>query len=306
MNVSLLTIQLLNGFQLGMLLFLMAAGLTLVFGIMNFVNLAHGSLYMAGGYLAAVVFGKTASFGWAVAAATFGLLLLGAALDRAAFVHLQARRPLDQVLATFGVILFSNSAVRYFWGGSPLYMDAPDWLSGAVDLMGYSYPVYRIAIIVVGASVALGLHVLIDRTRIGMLIRAGASNRQMVQALGINIGWLNTFIFALGAALAGLAGAVSGPVISIQPGMGEPVLILTLIVIVIGGIGSIRGALFGALIVGVVDTLGRGLMPVLLAQFGGSGLASSAAPAIASVGVYVLMAAVLAFRPQGFFPVRKT
>lgn len=304
MSVQLLLLQVLNGVQFGVLLFLMAAGLTLVFGIMNFVNLAHGSLYMLGAYFAALTFGRTDSFVLAVLAGAAGLLAVGVILDRAAFFVLHRRDHLDQVLATFGFVLLANEAVRLFWGSAPLYMDVPEWLSEPVHILGFSYPAYRFAIIIAGIAVALGLHFLIDRTRVGMLIRAGASNRTMVAALGVNIGWLTTFIFALGAALAGLAGAMAGPILSVQPGMGEPVLILTLVVIVIGGIGSIRGALFGALVVGVVDTLGRSLLPVLLHHVLEPANAAAAGAAIASVGVYLFMALVLALKPEGLFPVR--
>ena len=304
MTPTLFLIQLLNGLQLGMMLFLMAAGLTLVFGIMNFINLAHGSLYMMGAYFAALAYGVTDSFFLSLLAAVLGMFVLAVLLDRIALAHLYRRDHLDQVLATFGLILFANAAVRLLWGSAPLYMEVPNWLAQSVPVMGINYPTYRIAIIVVGLLVALGLHVLIDRTRVGMLIRAGASNRTMVAALGINIGWLTTFIFALGAALAGLAGAMAGPILSIQPGMGEPILILTLIVIVIGGIGSVRGALLGALVVGVVDTLGRAVLPALLFQLFDPTVAAAVGPAIASVGVYVLMAAVLALKPEGLFPVQ--
>ena len=304
MTPTLFVVQLLNGLQLGMMLFLMAAGLTLVFGIMNFINLAHGCLYMMGAYFAALAYGKTDSFFLSVVAAIVGMFVLAVLLDRLALSRLYRRDHLDQVLATFGLILFANAAVRLFWGSAPLYMEVPNWLAQSVQVLGLNYPAYRVAIIVTGLLVAFGLHVLIDRTRVGMLIRAGASNRDMVAALGVNIGWLTTFVFALGAALAGLAGAMAGPILSIQPGMGEPVLILTLIVIVIGGIGSIRGALFGALIVGVVDTLGRAVLPTLLFKLFDPTVAGAAGPALASVAVYVLMATVLALKPEGLFPVQ--
>ena len=304
MSWQFLLTQVLNGVQFGLLLFLMAAGLTLVFGIMSFVNLAHGSLYMVGAYLAALAYAKSGSFWLALLAAVLGLFVLALALDRLAFSALHRRDHLDHVLATFGVVLFANEAMRMIFGSAPLFMDTPSALSEPVVIAGFNYPSYRGAIIVAGLLVAFGLHVLIDRTRVGMLIRAGASNRNMVSALGVNIGWLTSFIFALGASLAGLAGAMVGPVLSIQPGMGEPVLILTLVVIVIGGIGSIRGALYGALIVGIVDTLGRGVLPGVLHMVLAPELASAAGPAIASVGVYVLMAAVLALKPEGLFPVR--
>ncbi len=305
MTVSLFLMQLLNGVQFGVLLFLMAAGLTLVFGIMSFINLAHGSLYMLGAYFAAVVFAHTGSFVLGLIVAGVGLFLVGAIADRCGLSELHKRSHLDQVLATFGIVMFCNELVRMIWGPSPLFMDVPGALSDAIPLLGMNYPAYRMAIIIAGIVVALLLYLLIERTRLGMLIRAGASNRVMVSALGVNIGWLNTFVFALGAGLAGIAGAMVGPILSIQPGMGEPVLILTLVVIVIGGIGSVRGAFLGALVVGVVDTLGRTVLPFWLRQIFDPTVAATMGPAFASILVYVLMAVILAFKPDGLFPVRK-
>ena len=304
MSLDLIILQCLNGIQFGILLFLMAAGLTLVFGIMNFINLAHGSLYMFGAYFAAVVYGHTDSFWLAIGAGFVGPFVLGAVVDALGLSILHRRDHLDQVLATFGIVLFSNELVRVLWGNAPLFMDAPPLLADSIKLLGLNYPAYRFAIIGVGLAVGLRLYLLIERTRIGMLIRAGASNRSMVSALGVNIGWLNRFVFALGAGLAGLSGAMVGPILSIQPGMGEPILILTLVVIVIGGIGSIRGAFLGALVVGVVDTLGRALMPTLLNQLFEPSIANAAGPALASIAVYLLMIVVLAFKPNGLFPVR--
>lgn len=304
MTLSLVLGQALNGLQFGLLLFLMAAGLTLVFGIMSFVNLAHGSLYMFGAYFAATIATYSGSFVFAVMLSALLMFVLGLLLDAGGLQALHRRSHLDQVLATFGVVLFANELVRVVWGNSPLYMDAPEALAGAIDLFGMSYPSYRFAIIVVGALVALGLYLLIERTRIGMLIRAGATNRRMVSALGVNIGWLNRFVFALGAALAGLAGAMVGPILSVEPGMGEPVLILTLVVIVIGGIGSIRGAFFGALVVGVVDTMGRIFIPIWLRESLDASVATAVGPALASMLVYLLMAVILAFKPDGLFPVK--
>jgi branched-chain amino acid transport system permease protein len=296
--------QTLNGLQFGLLLFLMAAGLTLVFGIMSFVNLAHGALYMFGAYFAATIATHSGSFVLAVIAATVLIFVLGLALDAGGLSILHRRSHLDQVLATFGLVIFANELVRVIWGNAPIYMDAPEFLSGAIDLFGLSYPAYRFAIIVAGLAVAVGLYALIERTRLGMLIRAGATNRQMVAALGVNIGWLNRAVFALGAALAGLAGALVGPIMSIEPGMGEPVLILTLVVIVIGGIGSIRGAFFGALVVGLVDTLGRIFIPVWLRESFDPSIATAVGPALASMLVYLMMAVILAFKPEGLFPVK--
>jgi len=296
--------QVLNGLQLGVLLFLLAAGLTLVFGIMNFVNLAHGSLYMMGAYFGAAAFAATGSFIAAGAIAIVGTLALGFAIERVALMRLYARDHLDQVLATFGLILVFNEVVRYVWGPSSIYMNAPEALSGQVTLFGLSYPSYRFAIIAAGLTVAAGLYLLINKTRLGMLIRAGASNAEMVSALGVDIKFLNTMVFAMGAGLAGLAGLMAGPILSVQPGMGEPVLILTLVVIVTGGIGSIRGAFYGALIVGLVDTVGRAFLPILLQMTIERSIAQAAGPAIASMLIYLLMAVVLALRPQGLFPVR--
>jgi len=304
MTLGLFLTQALNGVQLGILLFLLAAGLTLVFGIMNFVNLAHGSLYMMGAYFAATVFERTGSFLLAGVAAVLGALIVGVVVERLALMRLYRRDHLDQVLATFGLILFFNELVRIVWGPASVYMNAPAALSGTVSLFGLPYPSYRFAIIGVGLLVGLGLYVLIHRTRIGMLIRAGATHPEIVAALGVNVRRLNTLVFGLGAALAGLAGLMAGPIVSVQPGMGEPILILTLVVIVTGGIGSIRGAFYGALIVGIVDTIGRAFLPTLLREFLERSLAQAAGPAIASMLIYVLMAVVLAIRPQGLFPVR--
>lgn len=304
MSLNLLLAQALNGLQFGVLLFLMAAGLTLVFGIMSFINLAHGALYMLGAYVAALVYTASGSFTLALLGAALGVFVLAALLDAGGLAVLHQRDHLDQVLATFGIVLFANEFVRWAWGNAPLFMDTPEALAGSVQVLGLNYPAYRFAILGVGLAVALGLYLLIECTRIGMLIRAGASNRRMVSALGVNIGWLNRFVFALGAGLAGLAGAMVGPILSIQPGMGEPILILTLVVIVMGGIGSIRGAFLGALVVGLVDTLGRVLLPIALREVFDASVANAVGPALASMAVYVLMVLVLAFRPDGLFPVR--
>ncbi|MCW5233245.1 branched-chain amino acid ABC transporter permease [Verminephrobacter eiseniae] len=302
--MSLFFVQGLNGLQFGVLLFLMAAGLTLVFGIMNFVNLAHGSLYMMGAFIAASLYNFTGSFWLATVGMIPAMSLLGLIMERIALYKLYDRDHLDQVLATFGLILFFNELARTIWGSAPYYMQVPEALSGTIALFGIDYPAYRFAIIVVGLLVAALCYLLIHHTRIGMLIRAGSSNRVMVAALGVNIKLLNSMLFALGAALAGVAGLMAGPIISVQAGMGEPVLILTMVVIVIGGIGSIRGAFLSAIIVGVVDTLGRTALPLVLREFLDRNSANAAGPALASMLIYVLMAAVLAWRPQGLFPVR--
>jgi branched-chain amino acid transport system permease protein len=305
MTLGLLLTQLLNGIQLGVLLFLLASGLTLVFGIMSFVNLAHGSLYMMGAYFAAAAYNAFGnSFLAAALVAVPGTLLLGLLIERLLLTTLYRRDHLDQVLATFGLILFFNEVVRAIWGPASVYMNVPQALSGTVNLFGLAYPSYRFAIIAVGLAVGLGLYLVIHRTRVGMLIRAGASNAEMVSALGVNIKGLNSTVFALGAALAGLAGLMAGPIVSVQSGMGEPILILTLVVIVTGGIGSIRGAFYGALIVGIVDTVGRIFLPMLLREFLERSVAQAAGPAIASMLIYLLMAAVLALKPAGLFPVK--
>lgn len=302
MSVGLILPQLLNGLQFGILLFLLAAGLTLVFGIMSFVNLAHGSLYMLGAYFAVMAFQQTASFTIAVLAAVGGCMILAVGLERIAVARLYSRDHLDHVLATFGMVLFFNEVARMIWGPQPLFLPVPAALEGTVELFGASYPAYRFAIIAVGLVVAVGAHFLIHGTRLGMLIRAGAVNPAMVGALGVNIKVLNTLLFGLGAAMAGLAGVMAAPILSVQTGMGEPVLITTLVVIVIGGIGSVSGAFYAALIVGVVDTLGRALLPSLLRELMSRDLANAAGPALASMLVYILMAVVLACRPEGLFP----
>ena len=304
MTLGLFFTQLLNGVQLGVLLFLLSAGLTLVFGIMNFVNLTHGSLYMMGAYFAAAAYNWSGSFLIAGLIGVPATVLLGLVVERVALSTLYTRDHLDQVLATFGLILFFDEVVRIIWGPSAVYMNVPDALSGTVALFGLAYPAYRFAIIGVGLAVGVGLYLLIHRTRVGMLIRAGASNPAMVSALGVNVKLLNALVFGLGAGLAGLAGLMAGPIFSVQPGMGEPILILTLVVIVTGGIGSIRGAFYGALIVGIVDTIGRVFLPTLLRAFFERSIAQAAGPAIASMLIYLLMAAVLALRPQGLFPVK--
>ncbi|WP_306564646.1 branched-chain amino acid ABC transporter permease [Aquabacterium sp.] len=305
MTTSLLLAQLLNGLQYGVLLFLLAAGLTLVFGIMSFVNLAHGSLYMLGAYAAAVVSVQTDSFALGVLAALATGGVVGLILEMVAVSRLYRRDHLDHVLATFGLILFFNEVVRMVWGPQPLFVPLSEALSDTVELFGFNYPAYRFLIILVGLIVAVGSQWLIHKTRVGMLIRAGSVNPQMVGALGVNIRLLNAMLFALGAALAALAGAMAGPIMSVQSGMGEPVLITTLVVIVIGGIGSVHGALYAAIIVGMADTLGRTFLPMLIREFADREVANAAGPALASMLVYLLMAVVLAVRPQGLFPAHK-
>ena len=295
--------QVLNGLQLGVMLFLLAAGLTLVLGIMNLVNLAHGSLYMVGAFVAASVARVTGSYLLGLLAALPAAALVGMAVEVIALRRLYNRDHLDQVLATFGLILFFNEATRIIGGPRALFMDGPAWLSGTVELIpGAPYPAYRLAIIVVGVAVAGFLYWLTAHTRLGMLIRAGASNREMVGALGVDIKRLDTLVFGLGAMLAALAGVMAGPIYAVEVGMGEDILILTFVVIVIGGIGSIRGALVGAILVGLGDTLGRAFLPSLLKLFAAPATADGVGASLASMAIYIVMAAVLAWRPRGLFP----
>ena len=295
----------LNGVQFGVMLFLMAAGLTLVFGIMNLINLAHGSLYMIGAYVCAYVFQASGSFLLGIGSALAAAILVGIVVEVVVFRALYTREHLDQVLATFGLILFFDEMVRIIWGPTALYASIPEFLSGQVEILpGAPFPSYRLAIIVVGLLMALLLYLLVAKTRLGMLIRAGAANRVIVGALGVNVTLLYTFVFALGAALAAFSGLMAGPIFTVESGMGENVLILAFVVIVIGGIGSIRGAFVASLLVGIVDTMGRAFLRPLLATVMAPAAADNAGPALASMLIYILMATVLFFRPQGLFPPR--
>ncbi|KQQ73290.1 branched-chain amino acid ABC transporter permease [Rhizobium sp. Leaf321] len=303
MTISLALEQLLNGIQLGVMLFLMSAGLTLIFGVMGLINLAHGSLYMVGAFACAAVAALTGSFWLGLVASLACAAAAGAIVELLVIRRLYDRDHLDQVLATFALILIFSEGTRWLFGSFPLYLDIPPLLQGAVALPGdATYPVYRLAIIAVGALVALGLYLLIGKTRLGMRIRAGESDREMIGALGVDIRTLYTLVFALGSALAGLAGAIVGPLQSVQVGMGEPVLILAFVVIVIGGIGSIKGALVGALLVGITDTLGRLLLPQLLTLFMDPSQAGMIGGAAASMLIYVVMAVILSVKPRGLFP----
>ncbi len=303
MNWIFLAEQFLNGFQLGILLFLIAAGLTLVLGIMDLVNLAHGSLYMLGAFFAATFAQWTDSFVLGVLLALPAILAAGMVIEVVALRTLYARSHLDQVLATFGLILFFNSLVQLVWPLDGLTIPLPAYLDGAVELgLGVTYPTYRILIIAVGLLVALGLYLMVAKTRLGMLIRAGASNRVMVGALGVDIKWLFTLVFGLGAMLAGLAGMMMAPILSATSGMGEQILILAFVVIVIGGIGSVRGAFIASIIVGLIDTMGRSFLDVLLLAVLPVNAAEAAGPALSSMLIYILMASVLFFKPQGLFP----
>ena len=305
MDWILLLEQCLNGLQLGILLFLLAAGLTLVFGIMDLVNLAHGSLYMMGAYFAATFAGWTESFLLGALLALPAALLLGILVEVVALRTLYSRDHLDQVLATFGLILFFNELARIVWGPAGLDLPLPAFLETSVEILpGVPYPAYRVAIIVVGLAVAGGLYALVSHTRVGMLIRAGASNREMAGALGVDIRLLYTLVFGLGTVLAALAGLMAAPILTVQVGMGESILILAFVVIVIGGIGSIRGAFAAAVLVGLIDTVGRAFLADLLRLFLANQAAETAGPALSSMLIYILMAAILAIRPQGLFPPR--
>ena len=295
----------LNSVQLGLMLFLIAAGLTLVFGIMDMINLAHGSLFMIGAHAAATVAQASGSFPLAVVAAIAITAAIGVLLETVVLRHFYQRDHLSQVLGTFALLLMINEAVRMIFGSQPIMLNAPQALSGPVSLFpGMRYPAYRLFVIGVGVAIAGLLYLLVARTKIGMRVRAGASNREMATAMGVNVRVLFTVVFGVGAGLCAVAGALLGPILSVQVGMGESVLILAFVVFVIGGIGSIRGALVGALLIGVVDTMGRALLPMLLRSFLPPASASSLGPALASIAIYVLMAAILMWRPQGLFPAR--
>ena len=302
MSLVLIAEQILNGLQFGIMLFLMSAGLTLIFGVMGLINLAHGSLYMIGAFMAAAVASATGSFILALFAALSAAALAGAIVEMTIIRKLYNRDHLDQVLATFALILIFSEGTRWVFGSFPLYLDVPSYLQGAITLPGgIQYPLYRITLIVFGLIIGAGLGLLITKTRIGVQIRAGENDREMVSALGVNISKLYTFVFALGAALAGLAGALVGAIQSVEVGMGEPVLILAFVVIVIGGIGSVKGALIGSILVGLTDTLGGIFLPKLFGLFMDLATATNVGSSIASMSIYILMSIVLVWRPTGLF-----
>lgn len=305
MPPTLIAEQLLNGLQFGLMLFLLAAGLTLVFGIMDLMNLAHGSLYMIGAYLMASIAQATGSFWLALPLALLATAVVGAVLEIALIRRLYRRDHLAQVLATFAVILIADDLVKMIWGPAPRMLNAPAALAGPLELLpDFFYPSYRLLIIGAGLACALLLYLLVARTRAGMLVRAGASNREMAAVMGVRVTRLFTAVFVLGAMLCALAGALLGPVLAVEVGMGENILILALVVIVIGGIGSVRGAFVGALLVGIVDTAGRAFLPTLLNAFLPLDVAANLGPALAAIAIYVLMAAVLFYKPTGLFPAR--
>jgi branched-chain amino acid transport system permease protein len=295
--------QCLNGVQLGMLLFLLAAGLTLIFGIMDLVNLAHGSLFMLGAFFAATFAELTDSFVLGTILGLAAALVAGMALEVIAIRPLYGRSHLDHVLGTFGLLLFFNELVRLIWGPAGMTLSLPSEMLSAVEVIpGVYYPIYRLVIILMALVVAALLYVVVMRTRLGMLIRAGASNREMVGALGVNIKLLYTLVFGLGAALAGFAGMMQAPISTVQIGMGDNILILAFVVIIIGGIGSIRGAFVASIIVGLIDTLGRTFVPDILRSMLSNYASITMGPALASMLIYMLMAGVLVFRPEGLFP----
>jgi len=302
MSISLFLEQVLNGLQFGVMLFLMSAGLTLVFGVMGLINLAHGSLYMIGAFAAAAIASWTGSFWLGLVASLMAAAIAGVIVEIVIIRRLYKRDHLDQVLATFALILLFSEAMRWIFGAFPLFLDVPEILSGTLSLpLGIEYSKYRMMIIVVGILIAVGLFSLISKTRLGVRIRAGESDREMIAALGVDISKLYTLVFALGAALAGLAGAMVGAIQSVEVGMGEPVLILAFVVIVIGGIGSIKGALVGAILVGLTDTLGRFLLPSFFKIFLNPSSATDIGSALSSMMIYILMAAVLIWKPAGLF-----
>jgi branched-chain amino acid transport system permease protein len=285
MDLANFLIQLLNSVQYGLLLFMLAAGLTLIFGIMGVVNLAHGSFYMLGAYLAWSLSSLSGSFTLAVIGGAILAVLFGLLLERMLFRYFYQRDHLDQVLLTFGLIYIFEEGRSILWGDDVHSVAIPELLSASLPLTdNLSYPVYRLFISAVCVALAIALYLLISKTKLGMKIRAGAFNRDMTEALGVNIKRIHAIVFAIGVALATVAGMVASPISSVYPGMGSQVLIMCFVVVVIGGIGSVRGALISALLVGLVDTFGKVLLPQ-----------------VAGMLVYMLMAAVLLWKPEGLF-----
>jgi branched-chain amino acid transport system permease protein len=303
MDWNLLITQLMNGLQLGLLLFLLASGLTLIFGIMDFINLSHGSFYMIGAYFCGTVVAKTGSFITGVIVGLLGVFAVGALVEWLIARKLYRQDHLDHVLVTFGLILIFDTLVHLLWGASGMAIPLPDVLNGQLSVGSLVLPTYRLLIIVAGLLVAAILFILVTKTRLGMLIRAGASNRTMVEALGVNIDRLFLVVFALGAAMAGLAGMLIAPITEASIGMGNDIIIVAFVVVIVGGIGSVKGAFYAALIIGLIDTLSRSYLDRLLTLAMPSNYAETAAPALSAMLIYILMAAVLAFRPQGLFPI---
>ncbi len=303
METSLLLIQLINGLQLGVLLFLLSAGLTLTFGIMDFVNLAHGSLYMLGAFICASLTQLTGSFALATILALPLTALCGVIIELVVVRQLYSRNHLDHVLATFGLILCLDTLAELIWGPAGIAVLLPGILNGGVEILpGVVVPAFRLLIIAVGLMAAAGLYIVVNHTKLGMLIRAGASNRTMVGALGVDIKTLFTGVFAMGAALAGLAGLLVAPIAEASIGMGNEIIITTFVVIIIGGIGSMKGAFIAALLIGLIDTLGRSYLDDFFNLFMSHEAAETAAPAVSAMLIYLMMAVILAIRPQGLFP----
>ncbi len=303
MDWNLLVTQLMNGLQLGLLLFLLASGLTLIFGIMDFINLSHGSFYMIGAYFCGTVVAKSGSFITGVIVGLIGVFAVGALVEWLIARKLYRKDHLDHVLVTFGLILIFDTLVHLLWGASGMAIPLPDVLNGQLSFAGLVLPTYRLLIIVAGLLVAAVLFILVTKTRLGMLVRAGASNRTMVEALGVNIDRLFLVVFALGAAMAGLAGMLIAPITEASIGMGNDIIIVAFVVVIVGGIGSVKGAFYAALIIGLIDTLSRSYLDQLLTLTMPDNYAETAAPALSAMLIYILMAAVLAFRPQGLFPI---
>jgi branched-chain amino acid transport system permease protein len=302
MDWNLLISQLMNGLQLGLLLFLLASGLTLIFGIMDFINLSHGSFYMIGAYFCGSIVAYTGSFVLGILIGLVGVFVVGALVEWFIARKLYRKDHLDHVLVTFGLILIFDTLVHLLWGASGMAIPLPEVLNGQITMGSIVLPTYRLLIIVAGLLVAAILYILVTKTRLGMLIRAGASNRTMIEALGININRLFLIVFALGAAMAGLAGMLIAPITEASIGMGNDIIIIAFVVVIIGGIGSVQGAFYAAMMLGLIDTLSRSYLDQLLGLAMPNAYAETAAPALSAMLVYILMAAVLAFRPQGLFP----
>lgn len=302
MDWNLLLTQLLNGLQLGLLLFLLASGLTLIFGIMDFINLSHGSFYMLGAYFCGSVVARGGSFVTGILVALAGAFIIGAIVEWVIARRLYREDHLDHVLVTFGLILIFDTLVHIIWGPAGMAIPLPDVLNGQIALGTLVLPTYRLVIIGSGLLVAGILSLMVTRSRLGMLIRAGASNRTMVEALGININLLYLVVFAIGATMSAFAGMLIAPITEASIGMGNEIIIIAFVVVIVGGIGSIKGAFYAAIIIGLMDTLGRSYLDDLLKVFMPVHHAETAAPALSAMLVYILMAVVLAFRPQGLFP----
>ena len=303
MDTALLVTQLMNGLQLGVLLFLLASGLTLVFGIMDFVNLAHGSFYMLGAFVSATLVLVLDSFILGVLLAIPIVVVVGIVTEVIAVRNLYPRHHLDHVLATFGLILIFDEMTHIIWSPEGISVPLPVWLRGQVELFpGIILPSYRLVIVGSGLVIAAALYYVVSHTRLGMLIRAGASNPTMVGALGIDIKTLFTLVFAIGAGLAGFAGMLIAPITNASIGMGNDIIITAFVVIIVGGIGSMKGAFVAAIIIGLIDTLGRSYLDDFFKLFLGTEAAETSAPAVSAMLIYILMAMVLVFRPQGLFP----